>query len=104
MHTSLRVTGVLSGLESSVVLGLGFRRWDAAQAVHQPGSVVPANPRRGDVLQVGQGTDRTGAKRGTLAHALGFVEPDRGLAQRVVQSIADGPNRADQPPNINVSP
>ena len=33
MHTSLRVTGVLSGVESSVVLGLGFRRWDAAQTL-----------------------------------------------------------------------
>jgi hypothetical protein len=28
MHTSLRVTGVLSDLESSVVLCLGFGRWD----------------------------------------------------------------------------
>jgi hypothetical protein len=84
MHTSLRVTGVLSGLESSVVLGLGFRGWDATQTVHKPGSVVPANPRRGHVLQVGEGTDRTGAKRGAWAYTLGFIQPDRGFAQCVV--------------------
>ena len=29
MHTSLRVTRVLSGVQSSVVLGLGFRGWAA---------------------------------------------------------------------------
>lgn len=39
MHTSLRVTGALSGLQARVVLGLGFRGWDAAQAVHQPGGL-----------------------------------------------------------------
>jgi len=27
MHTLLRVTGVLSGLESSVLVGLGFCGW-----------------------------------------------------------------------------
>ncbi len=32
MHTSLRVTGVLSGVESSVVLGLG---WRAVQRLHR---------------------------------------------------------------------
>src|ERR1700758_4067035 len=40
MHTSLRVTGVLSGVESSVVVGFGFCGWDSAEAVHQPESVV----------------------------------------------------------------
>src|SRR5271166_2669684 len=97
MHTSLRVTGVLSGLESSVVLALGLRGWDATQAVHEPAVVVPANPRGGHVLQVGEGTDRAGAKRGAWAYALGFVEPDRGFAQRVVQGVADGTDRRYQP-------
>ena len=40
MHTLLRVTGVLSGLESSVVLGLGFRGWAAPEPVHEPALVV----------------------------------------------------------------
>ena len=97
MHTSLRVTGVLSGVESSVVLGLGFRGWAAPEAVHEPALVVPGHPRRGDVLQVGEGADRAGAERGTLAHALGLVQPDRGLAEPVVQGVADGPDRRDQP-------
>ena len=48
------------------------------------------------VLQVGEGADRAGAERGTLAHALGLVQPDRGLAERVVQGVADGPDRRDQ--------
>jgi hypothetical protein len=55
MHTLLRVTGVLSGVESSVVLGLGFGGWAAPEPVHQPAHVVPGHPRRGDVLQVGEG-------------------------------------------------
>ena len=32
-----------------------------------------------------------------LAHALGLVQPDRGLAEPVVQGVADGPDRRDQP-------
>jgi hypothetical protein len=40
MHTSLRVTGVLSGVESSVVLGLGFRGWAAPEPVRDPVLVV----------------------------------------------------------------
>ena len=44
MHTSLRVTGVLSGVESSVVLGLGFCGWASAEAVHEPAGVVPRSP------------------------------------------------------------
>jgi hypothetical protein len=54
MHTSLRVTGALSGVESSVVLGLGLRWRTSSEAVHQAAFVVPAHPRRGDVLQVGE--------------------------------------------------
>src|SRR5271166_5687949 len=50
-----------------------------------------------NVLQVGEGTDRAGAKRGAWAYALGFVEPDRGFAQRVVQGVADGTDRRYQP-------
>src|SRR5271166_6883263 len=97
MHTLLRVTGVLSGVESSVVLGLGFGGWAAPEPVHEPAHVVPGHPRRGDVLQVGEGVDRPGPERGTLADALGLVQPDRGLAEPVVQGVADGPNRWDQP-------
>ena len=41
MHTLLRVTGVLSGVESSVVLGLGFGGWASVKAVHEPAFVVP---------------------------------------------------------------
>src|SRR6476469_9298566 len=91
MHTLLRVTGVLSGVESSVVLGLGFRGWAAPEPVHEPALVVPGHPRRGAVLQVGAGADR-----GTLADALGLVRPDRGLAEPVVQGVADCPDRRDQ--------
>lgn len=45
MHTSLRVTGVLSGLELSVVGGFGFLRWDAAQPVHDSVIMVPHRAR-----------------------------------------------------------
>ena len=69
MHTSFRVTGVLSGVESSVVLGLGFCGWASAKAVHKPAFVVPAHPRGG------QGVDRLAAKRGTLADTLGLIQP-----------------------------
>src|SRR6476646_309933 len=96
MHTLLRVTGVLSGVESSVVLGLGFRGWAAPERVHEPALVVPGHPRRGAVLQVSESADRSGAERGTLAHALGLVQPDRGLAEPVVQGVADCPDRRDQ--------
>src|SRR3954464_7074953 len=96
MHTLLRVTGVLSGVESSVVLGLGFRGWAAPEPVHEPALVVPGHPRRGAVLQVGESADRAGAKRGTLPHALGLVQPDRGLAEPVVQGVPNCPDRGDQ--------
>ena len=58
----LRVIGVLPGPLLSVVLGFGFCRWASAKTVHQPGSVVPVHPRRGDVLQIGEGADRPGAE------------------------------------------
>lgn len=41
MHTLLRVTGVLSGVEASVVLGLGFRGRTAPESVHEPPSSSP---------------------------------------------------------------
>ena len=63
VHTWLRVTGVLAGVESSVVLGLGFRGWAAPEPVHEPALAVPGHPRRGDVLQIGEGAERPGAKR-----------------------------------------
>src|SRR6516164_11402805 len=97
MHTSLRVTGVLSGVQSSVVLGLGLRGRASPEAVHQPAFVVPGHPRRSDVLQVGEGVDRTGAEWGALADTLGLVQADCRLAQRIIERVADGPNRRDQP-------
>jgi len=36
MHTSLRVIGVLSDLEVSVVLAFDFSGWTAPGAVHEP--------------------------------------------------------------------
>ncbi len=97
MHTSLRVTGVLSGVESSVVLGLSLCGRTSPEAVHQPSFVVPGHPRRGDVLQVGEGADRPGSERGTLADALGLVQADRRLAQRIVERVPDRPDRRPQP-------
>src|SRR5215208_7515074 len=97
MHTSLRVTGVLSGVQSSVVLGLGLRGRASPEPVHQPAFVVPGYPRRRDVLQVGEGADRTGAERGALADTLGLIQPYRRLAQRIIERVADGPDRRDQP-------
>src|SRR5215213_10807445 len=98
MHTSLRVTGVLSGVQSSVVLGLGLglRGRASPEPVHQPAFVVPGHPCRCDVLQVGEGADRTGAERGALADTLGLIQPYRRLAQRIIERVADGPDRRDQ--------
>ena len=59
----LLVAGVLGGVQALVVLGLDLGRRASAQTVHQPGCVVPVHPRRGDVLQVGEGADRAVAKR-----------------------------------------
>jgi hypothetical protein len=39
MHTSLRGTGVLSGVQSRVLFGLGFSGLTSAEAVHQPSFV-----------------------------------------------------------------
>jgi hypothetical protein len=36
----------------SVVLGFGFRAWSAAEAVHEPGGVVPVHPSSGGELDV----------------------------------------------------
>jgi hypothetical protein len=46
VHISLpviRVIGVLSDLEVSVVLAFGFCRWTAPEAVHEPPHVVPGS-------------------------------------------------------------
>ena len=54
MHTSLRVIGVLPDLVVSVVLGLGFCRWAAAQAVHEPSvSDVPSSRTFGSGTPIG---------------------------------------------------
>src|SRR6476661_5150692 len=91
MHTWLRVTGVLSGVESSVVLGLGFRGRAAPEPVHEPSCVVPRHPRRGHVLQVGQRADRAGTERGTLAHAVNAaIDAQRELQLPVRMGLATG--------------
>jgi hypothetical protein len=41
MHTSSSVTGVLPGRLLSVVLGLNVRWRAPAEAVHQPGRIIP---------------------------------------------------------------
>ena len=40
MHTLFRVTGVLSGVESSVVLGLGFCGWASVKGENGPRRVL----------------------------------------------------------------
>ena len=39
----------------------------------------------------------SGSERGAVADALGFVQPDRGLAERVVDGVADAADRRLQP-------
>ena len=60
-------------------------------------------PSRGDVLHVGEGADRAAAERGTLADALGLVQPDRGLAERVVEASPTVPIDGISPSSISVS-
>ena len=103
MHTLLRVTGVLSGVESSVVLGLGFRGWAAPEPVHEPALVVPGHPRRGAVLQVGEGADRGGAERGTFADALGLVQPDGVSQSPLSRASPTVPIDGISPSSISVS-
>src|SRR5215213_10718614 len=100
MHTSLRVTGVLSGVQSSVVLGLGLRGRASPEPVHQPAFVVPGHPCRCDVLQVGEGADRTGAERGALADTLGLIQPYRRLAQRIIEPSPTVPTDGNNPSSI----
>jgi hypothetical protein len=45
MHTSFCVTGVHSGVKSSVVLGLGFRGRTAPKPVHEPAAGVAGRHR-----------------------------------------------------------
>lgn len=47
---------------------------------------------------------RPAARQGAVADALRLVEPDRLLAQRIIEGITDRPNRWDQPANISASP
>ena len=81
-----------SGVESSVVLGLGFSGWDTAEAVHEALLVVPGDVVGGDVFDVGQGVQRAATKRGIGPDALVLVESDRGLGQRVIVGIAHTAN------------
>ena len=54
MHTSLCVIGVLPDLVVNVVLSLGFCRWAAAQAVHEPSvSDVPSSRTFGSGTPIG---------------------------------------------------
>jgi hypothetical protein len=79
MHTSLRVTAVFSGLESSVVLVLGLDGWDAAQAVHQPGRVVVMR-----VILSSAAGSRSGVVESAEEAVEDFLTPDLPLGGGVV--------------------
>lgn len=97
MHTRLCVWCRWGGgLGCSVVGGLGFGRWDTAEAVHEPAGVVPVDPGGGDLFQVGQGADGAVPERGAVADAFGLVQPDRGLGEGVVVGIAHAADRGLQ--------
>jgi hypothetical protein len=49
--------------------------WASAEAVHEPGGVAPVHPGRGDLFQVGEGGDRSGAERGSLAQLSVLYNP-----------------------------
>ena len=55
------------------------------------------HPYAGDLLQVGQGAEGAIAEWRPAADAFGLVQPDRRLRERIVISVADGPDRAGQP-------
>jgi hypothetical protein len=81
VRTSVCVSGRVG---RNVVVGFG--RWDTAEAVHEAVVVVPVRPRRGELLKVGQGGERSALKWGALAHAFGLVQADGGLGEGVVES------------------
>lgn len=53
MHTPLLVCRRLSGWLLIVVVGFVLHGWDPAEAVHEPGGAVPADPVGGEQIHVG---------------------------------------------------
>lgn len=92
MRTGLSVSSRLLGVEC-IVVGFVLGRWSAAEAVHDPGLVVPADPVDGEEFDVGEAGQRPASERGIVTDRLGFVEPDRGLGEGVIVSVADRPDR-----------
>ncbi len=92
MRTRLSVSSWLLGVECTIV-SFVFGRWPQAEAVHDPGLVVPAGPVRSEELDVGEPGQWAAPERGIIADRFGFVEPDRGLGQGVILGVTDGPDR-----------
>ena len=88
MLESNGVTGVLLSLECGLELG----RRDVADGLQEPAVVEPVDPLQGGVLDLVKALPGAAS-----ADQLGLVQPDRGLAEPVVQGVADGPDRRDQP-------
>ncbi len=84
MHTRLLVCRRFSGWLLIVVRHLVLHWWDPAEAVHEPGGVVPMGPVGGEEFDVGQEAQWTPSKRCVIAHGFGLVQPDRGLSQGIV--------------------
>ncbi len=83
MHTSLRVTGVLSGVESSVVLGLG---WRAVQRLHrlvETGVEIPG------VAMVQLALQQTHFGHQLIAVLLGEAGGDLGVAGQQLLGVGD---------------
>ena len=83
MHAHLRVNHDLVGGLLTIVFRLHLRRWTPSKAVHEAARVVPVHPGRGDRLEIRQGGYRPGSKRRVLPNALGLVEPDSRLGERI---------------------
>ena len=81
----LSVEGRVVGL---LVLGGG----EVAEATVQAPVVVPVDPAGGGVLDVADGPVGAGVEDGG-ADALGLVQPDHALHQRVVVGVPDAPDR-----------
>jgi hypothetical protein len=96
MHTSVCVCGRGGRVDRSVVVGLGLCRREATEAVHESPGVVPVHPGRGHVFDIGEVGQGAVAERGVVADALGLVQADRGLGERVVESGPDGADRGRQ--------
>ena len=58
---------------------------------------VPVHPGRRHLLEVGEGGQLAATERGAVSDALGLIQADRGLGQRVVQSVPNGADGRRQP-------